>query len=116
MTDDWLAQVRKRVEAASPAPWVVVGDYERGGLGVEHPEERGKPGYAVIYARGSYMPPLAIDAVFIAHARQDVTRLLACAEALDELLRLKDGPRDDHYRATKEAAWERARKARDGAS
>lgn len=30
-------------------------------------------------------------------------------EILRELLRLKDGPRDDAYRAAKDAAWERAR-------
>jgi hypothetical protein len=30
-------------------------------------------------------------------------------EALVELVRLKDGPRDDAYRAAKDAAWERAR-------
>lgn len=32
-------------------------------------------------------------------------------EALDELVRLKDGPRDDAYRAAKDAAWDRARAA-----
>jgi hypothetical protein len=30
-------------------------------------------------------------------------------EALAELVRLKDGPRDDAYRAAKDAAWDRAR-------
>jgi hypothetical protein len=29
--------------------------------------------------------------------------------ALAELVRLKDGPRDDAYREAKEAAWQRAR-------
>jgi hypothetical protein len=29
--------------------------------------------------------------------------------ALAELVRLKDGPRDDVYRAAKDAAWQRAR-------
>lgn len=31
-----------------------------------------------------------------------------CA-ALAELVRLKDGPRDEAYRTSKDAAWERAR-------
>lgn len=31
--------------------------------------------------------------------------------ALRDLVALKDGPRDDHYRAAKEAAWDRARAA-----
>lgn len=31
--------------------------------------------------------------------------------ALRELVRLKDGPRDDAYRATKDAAWDAARAA-----
>lgn len=29
--------------------------------------------------------------------------------ALAELVTLKDGPRDEHYRAAKDAAWDRAR-------
>jgi hypothetical protein len=33
------------------------------------------------------------------------------AEALRELVRLKDGPRDDAYRAAKDAAWDQARTA-----
>lgn len=37
--------------------------------------------------------------------------------ALRELVRLKDGPRDDSYRAAKDAAWKRARRVlRGGAS
>ena len=41
-------------------------------------------------------------------ARRDADNL---REALAELVLLKDGPRDEHYRATKDAAWERARAA-----
>jgi hypothetical protein len=37
--------------------------------------------------------------------------LLRCRAALEELVRLKDGPRDDAYRATKDAAWDEAREA-----
>lgn len=33
------------------------------------------------------------------------------SEALRELVRLKDGPRDDAYRAAKDAAWDAARVA-----
>jgi len=33
------------------------------------------------------------------------------AKVLRELVRLKDGPRDDTYRATKDAAWQEAREA-----
>lgn len=48
--------------------------------------------------------------------RQEVDRLandLAgnYREALADLVRLKDGPRDDAYRAEKDAAWDRARHA-----
>jgi hypothetical protein len=35
-------------------------------------------------------------------------------EALAELVRLKDGPRDDAYRAAKDAAWQAARDALGG--
>jgi hypothetical protein len=38
-----------------------------------------------------------------------VEELEETREALAELVRLKDGPRDDAYRAAKDAAWERAR-------
>jgi hypothetical protein len=34
--------------------------------------------------------------------------------ALAELVRLKDGPRDDAYRASKDAAWQAARDALGG--
>lgn len=36
-------------------------------------------------------------------------------EVLAELVRLKDGPRDDAYRAAKDAAWDAARDALKGA-
>lgn len=36
-------------------------------------------------------------------------RVRALESALQELVRLKDGPRDDAYRAAKEDAWETAR-------
>jgi hypothetical protein len=36
-------------------------------------------------------------------------QLAAAVEALAELVRLKDGPRDDAYRAAKDAAWDTAR-------
>jgi hypothetical protein len=34
--------------------------------------------------------------------------------ALEELVQLKDGPRDDAYRAAKDRAWQRAHEALDG--
>lgn len=45
------------------------------------------------------MPTWAVD-----QDRED-----ALLRALGDLVRLKDGPRDDHYREVKDAAWERAR-------
>lgn len=36
---------------------------------------------------------------------------VALRTALAELVRLKDGPRNDAYRAAKDAAWEAGRKA-----
>jgi hypothetical protein len=51
-------------------------------------------------------------------AWNDLTREQERAEQLEtalwELVRLKDGPRGDAYRAAKEAAWGRARDALDG--
>ena len=42
-----------------------------------------------------------------------VPRLGEASYALYELVKLKDGPRDQAYRESKEAAWERARNALD---
>lgn len=43
-------------------------------------------------------------------------RLQGAVEALRELVRLKDGPRDDAYRAAKDAAWQAARDVLTGQS
>jgi hypothetical protein len=37
------------------------------------------------------------------------SRLRGAVDALAELVRLKDGPRDEAYRAAKDAAWDAAR-------
>jgi hypothetical protein len=37
-------------------------------------------------------------------------------QALARLVQLKDGPRDDNYRATKDAAWQAAREALAGST
>lgn len=42
---------------------------------------------------------------------QRVKKLEDAREALALLVELKDGPRDDHYRAMKDRAWHRAREA-----
>jgi hypothetical protein len=41
--------------------------------------------------------------------RQHADQLRGAVDALAELVRLKDGPRDDVYRAAKDAAWDAAR-------
>lgn len=46
------------------------------------------------------------DAVASVAAERD-----ECRAALEELVRLKDGPRDDAYLAAKDAAWKAARDA-----
>jgi hypothetical protein len=45
------------------------------------------------------------------HMMFHVDDIVAGLEALNALVELKDGPRDDHYRETKEAAWQAARDA-----
>lgn len=58
-----------------------------------------------------------IDAVVAskeaAQRERDIERRAAKAQhdALAELVRLKDGPRDDAYRAAKDKAWQAARDA-----
>jgi hypothetical protein len=41
----------------------------------------------------------------------DLDALLEARAALADLVRLKDGPRDDAYRVQKDAAWDRGRNA-----
>lgn len=45
----------------TPGPWRVVGDYERGGLGIETADDS-VIGSAIVYARGSWIPPRRRDA------------------------------------------------------
>lgn len=54
---------------------------------------------------GRFPIPL-LNALEEAEAERDALRAV-----LSELVRLKDGPRDDAYRAAKDTAWERAREA-----
>lgn len=73
-TDDF-ADVRERVEAATPGPWAVDG-----------PAHPGPDDWLTVYPEGvggsiAYVQPLWDDAEFISAAREDIPRLL---EALDE--------------------------------
>ncbi len=83
MTDDTyrLAQIRARVEAATPGPWDVNGD-----MCVIHPIDDDDPELVAdnLYSR---------DATFIAHSRQDIPYLLDLVGSLTEDLELADRTR-----------------------
>lgn len=64
-------------------------------------------GIPLVYGDGKYPhdPPRVASLLESALHEQ----LAGAVEALAGLVRLKDGPRDDAYRAAKDAAWQRAR-------
>lgn len=94
MTDKELAEIRARCEAAQSGPWSVPAeestDYYCGGWEVEH--ERSKETFSNV----AQMIDSKADADFIAHAREDMPKLLAEVERrfteaeVRELLRLID--------------------------
>jgi hypothetical protein len=69
LTDEQLAEIRKRAEAATDGPWTV-----------------SFPGAKVINAYGIGVDNFDEDAEFIAHAREDVPKLLAEIGRLKEAL------------------------------
>lgn len=60
-------------------------------------------------ATGSHVAPILNALATVSDQR--VKELEEAREALALLVELKDGPRDDHYRAMKDRAWHRARVA-----
>lgn len=95
MTDDELTQIEKRATSATPGPWEVsrrddIGggfDYfiEAGPMAVAVTSEDTRPPRAVLGARS--------DAAFIAHAREDVPRLVADIRAARAAMRADDRSR-----------------------
>ncbi len=121
-----LLGIHRREKAATPGPWTL--ETEQGDAEysvnppypyaihgpVNEPYADAKPGTTGHEYRTTItdMTQLRMeDAEFIVHARVDVPRLLACAEALLDLVVLKDGPRDAEYAHLKPKAWEAAREA-----
>ncbi len=72
---EWLAQIEKRVKAATPGPWV---GYKKSILGRTKEQI------------GSWVSSAPInkeaDRLFIAHSRTDIERLLACHKVMWEAL------------------------------
>lgn len=121
-----LLGIWRREQAATPGPWTLITDSDDGEFTRSEPFPYALHGPKNM-AYSSYPPESPLheyrtqvtdisemtmeDAEFIAHAREDVPRLLACAEALLDLVVLKEGPRDAEYAHLKPKAWEAARKA-----
>lgn len=85
LTDDELAAIAARAEAATPGPWQVVPRCTERDWDIEGPEEA--------YYRGQFAR--RTDAEFIAHARADIPALLAHIRAQDAATaRLRDALRD----------------------
>lgn len=72
MTDDELRAVRERAKAATPGPWAVSYDEDVDTFGVVA-EDDGPGDVFIVEEMGQ---PGQHDAEFIAHARQDIPRLL----------------------------------------
>lgn len=99
--DDLLAEIERRAEAASPAPWRWIGDEMYGGIGVgsdgrdtewvgsEDEEWNDQPvnSTKIIETDSGVYPPRERDRAFLAAARTDVPRLVA---ALREACRVID--------------------------
>jgi hypothetical protein len=84
----WHGELQARVRAVLA---------ERDGLRADRDQERGAH-VSAESARTALIP-------------QQNRRIAELTAALEELVRLKDGPRDDAYRAGKDAAWDAARRA-----
>jgi hypothetical protein len=75
MTPDDRDRLRELAEGATRGPWVVVGEFDSIGLGIERHEEPDP--HAITYPPGPYFPPTPSDAAFIAAAHpQAVLALL----------------------------------------
>ena len=75
-TKQWLAEVKARCEAATPGPWLVG-------------KKAGLPGFNLYQESGADVTSpgaslSAEDASLVAHAREDVPRLLTLVERLSE--------------------------------
>lgn len=72
-----LDAIRQRVEAATPGEWSV-SEWEDGGVTIDHHDDlNDEPVTVAIMAAET----TDADAIFIAHARQDLPDLLAVVEA-----------------------------------
>jgi hypothetical protein len=81
-----LRAIRRRCQRATPAPWVIYPDSPDGErLAVEGNE--GFRGFRILTVWPDGARPAGPDAEFVAHARDDVPRLLAEVERLRALAR-----------------------------
>ena len=88
MTDDELAAIKARAEAATPGPWA----RDMGHISTVcslGPDGRVLAKFAHFHRNGSWESTVQDDenAAFIAHAREDIPALLAEAERLREIVR-----------------------------
>ena len=87
LEDSYLTQIESRIEAASPEGWVVEyggGDWKDRVIFVRGAPYSHTPGVREFIVRAVDMKK--VDAVFVAHARQDVPALLAEVRRLRSLL------------------------------
>lgn len=85
--DETLARWAAWPRPGTPGPWVVIGEFNETGFGIERHEEPDP--HAVTYPPGPYFPPFAEDAAFIAAApemREAIDALVAEVRRLREAL------------------------------
>jgi hypothetical protein len=92
LSDDELADIKRRAEQATPGPWVHVSE---GIIETENPSRR----IVALTCKGSnrVSPPLpaAENGAFISNARTDVLRLIAEIERLKSLINGHATPHPD---------------------
>ncbi len=96
LTAEQLAEIAARVEGTGPDDWYMLNPDEEGWFPAEQVYRKSDwdgrdESIAEVYATRLPSPEAHPDALFIAHAHQDVPALLADREALVALLREADG-------------------------
>lgn len=93
MTDKELAEIRARCEAATKGPWVECRN--GGGDDFLYSIDSEPTGLPIVKADCGVYPPEKEDADFIAHAREDIPKLLAEVERLRKQVAELDAECDD---------------------
>jgi hypothetical protein len=111
LTDEQLAEIRERAEAATAGPWYCGTEYEQSKRG-NYVASKATGGIVAAEQDGTDCELETHDAEFIAHAREDVPDLLAEIERLrDALEDIADTGESYHEHYCRDIAREALRNA-----